>query len=49
MLAAGQVRADRGRIGDVARNEFLDVGVPGEIQPLVPRPEARRLRGEPVA
>jgi hypothetical protein len=48
-LAAGQVPRERHGVGDVAAHEAGHVEVSREIQPLVPRPQARRVGGEPVA
>jgi hypothetical protein len=47
-LTLREVGRDHRGIGHVAGDEFLHVGVPREVEPLVPRPEARRIRGEPL-
>ena len=46
-LPSGQMGADRHRIGHIARHEFFDVCMPGEVEPLVPLPEARGICRQP--
>ncbi len=48
MLADLQVRRDRHGIRHIAGDKFLHVGMAGEIEPFIPRPEARRVCGEPL-
>ena len=42
-LAGGEMPGHGDRIGDIARHKPLDIAVAGQIQALVPSPEARRV------
>jgi hypothetical protein len=47
-LAAAEMAGHGHRIGDVARHEPLDVGVTGEVEPLVPGPQAAGVHRQPI-
>lgn len=43
-----EMRGDGHGIGHVTGDEFLHIAMTGEVQPLIPRPKARSIRGEPL-